>query len=103
MAKKLFYNFGLILQKASFDPKILKKNQPHHVFFKLTGSAISGLAVTMSAADTRFTSIPNIARENHSGRISNFSDFRKTYTIVFAMTQSSSLMTTSLYFQNLEK
>ena len=33
----------------------------------MTGSAISGLAVTMSAADTRFTSIANIARENHYG------------------------------------
>ena len=65
MAKKYFITFGLILQKASFDPKILKKNQPCHVFFKMTGSAIFGLAVTMSAADTRFTSIANIARENH--------------------------------------
>ena len=55
--KNYFITFGLILQKASFDPKILKKNQPRHVFFKMTGSAISGLAVTMSAADTRFTSI----------------------------------------------
>ena len=67
--KIYFITFGLILQKASFDPKILKKNQPHHVFFKMTGSAISGLAVTMSAADTRFTSIANIARENHSDYI----------------------------------
>ena len=33
----------------------------------MTGSAISGLAVTMSAADTRFTFIANIARENHYG------------------------------------
>ena len=32
----------------------------------MTGSAISGLAVTMGAADTRFTSIAIIARENHS-------------------------------------
>ena len=63
--KIYFITFGLILQKASFDPKILKKNQPRHVFFKMTGSAISGLAVTMSAADTRFTSIAKIARENH--------------------------------------
>ena len=67
MAKKYFITFGLILQKASFDPKILKKNQPRHVFFKMTGSAISGLAVTMSAADNRFTSIAKIARENHYG------------------------------------
>ena len=65
--KIYFITFGLILQKASFDPKILKKNQPRHVFFKMTGSAISGLAVTMSAADTRFTSIAKIARENHYG------------------------------------
>ena len=65
--KKYFITFGLILQKASFDPKILKKNQPRHVFFKMTGSAISGLAVTMSSADTRFTAIANIAMENHSG------------------------------------
>ena len=65
--KNYFITFGLILQKARFDPKILKKNQPCHVFFKMTGSAISGLAVTMSAADTRFTSIANITRENHYG------------------------------------
>ena len=67
--KKYFITFGLILQKASFDPKNLKKNQPRHIFFKMTGSAISVLAVTMSAADTRFTSIANIARENHYGNI----------------------------------
>ena len=64
-----FITFGLILQKASFDPKILKKNQLRHLFFKMTGSAISGLAVTMSAADTRFTSIAKIARENHYAAI----------------------------------
>ena len=64
--KIYFITFGLILQKASFDPKILKKNQPRHVFFKMTGSAISRLALTMSAAYSRFTSIANIARENHS-------------------------------------
>ena len=69
--KNYFITFGLILQKASFDPKILKKNQPRHVFFKMTGSAISGLAVTMSAADTRFTSIANIARENYYGNNSS--------------------------------
>ena len=32
--KKYFITFGLILQKASFDPKILKKNQLRHVFSK---------------------------------------------------------------------
>ena len=32
--KHYFITFGLILQKASFDPKILKKNQPRHVFSK---------------------------------------------------------------------
>ena len=47
MAKNYFITFGLLLQKANFDPKKLEKNHPHHVFFKMTGSAISGLAVTM--------------------------------------------------------
>ena len=65
--KNYFITFGLILQKASSGQKILGKNQRRHVFFKMTGSAISGLAVTMSAADTRFTSIAKIARENHYG------------------------------------
>ena len=46
--KIYFITFGLLLQKESFDPKILKKNHPHHDFFKMTGSAISGLAVTNS-------------------------------------------------------
>ena len=55
--KNYFITFGLILQKASSGQKILGKNQRRHVFFKMTGSAISGLAVTMSAADTRFTAI----------------------------------------------
>ena len=50
--KKYFITFGLILQKASSGQKILGKNQRRHVFFKMTGSAISVLAVTMSAADT---------------------------------------------------
>ena len=62
--KNYFITFGLILQKASSGQKNLGKNQRRHVFFKMTGSAISGLAVTMSAADTRFTSIAKIAREN---------------------------------------
>ena len=64
-----FITFGLILQKASSGQKILGKNQRRHVFFKMTGSAISGMAVTMSAADTRFTSLANIAKENHYGAI----------------------------------
>ena len=46
--KIYFLTFGLFLQKESFDPKILEKNHPHHDFFKMTGSAISGLAVTNS-------------------------------------------------------
>ena len=41
--KNYFITFGLILQKASSDQKNLKKNQPRHVFFKITGSAICGL------------------------------------------------------------
>ena len=41
--KIYFITFGLLLQKECFE-----KNHTHHDFFKMTGSAISGLAVTNS-------------------------------------------------------
>ena len=45
--KIYFITFGLLLQKANFDKK-MGKNHLRHVFFKMTGSTISGLAATMA-------------------------------------------------------